>query len=113
MRMMRWILGVSLKDKKRNEVIRKTLGVTCITDKIRESRLRWYGRFLRREDENSMKRIMKAEVNGPHSRGRQKKRWGDIIQQDMKSLRLKTEHTADQKKWRGRIRVADPSPVRD
>jgi len=28
----------------------------------------------------------------------------------MKSLRLKKEHTADRKKWRGRIRVADPSP---
>jgi len=34
MRMLRWILGVSLtlKDKKRNEVTRKTLGVACITD---------------------------------------------------------------------------------
>ena len=36
-----------------------------------------------------------AEVNGRRSRGRQKKRWGDIIQQDMKSLRLKKEHTGD------------------
>jgi len=25
---------------------------------------------------------------------------GDIIQQDMKSLQLKKEHTSDQKKWR-------------
>jgi len=33
--------------------------------------------------------------------------------QDMKSLRLKKEHTGDRKKWRGRIQVADPSPGRD
>src|SRR6218665_2422744 len=78
MRMLWWILGVSLKDKKRNEVIRKTLGVAGITYKIREARLRWYGHVMRREDENSMKRIMTAEVNGRCSQGRQKKRWGDI-----------------------------------
>src|SRR6218665_1834310 len=112
-RMPRRILGVSLKDKKRNEVIRKMLRVACINEKIREARLRWYCHVMRREDENSMKRIMTAEVNGRHSRGQQKKRWGDIIQQDMKSLRLKKEHTADRKKWRGRIQVADSFPVRD
>ena len=33
MRMMRWILGVLLKNKKRNEVVRKMQGVACITDK--------------------------------------------------------------------------------
>ena len=58
-----------------------------------------------------MKRII-TEVTGRRSQGRQKKRWGDIIQ-DMKSLQLKKEHTADRKKWRGRIRVADPSPLTD
>ena len=41
---------VSLKDRKRNEDIRKTLGVACITDKIREDRLRWYCDVMRRED---------------------------------------------------------------
>jgi len=51
-------------DKKRNEVIRKTLLVAWTTDKIREARLRWYSHVMRREDENSMKRIMTAEVNG-------------------------------------------------
>ena len=34
MRMLRWRLGGSLKDKKTNKVIRKTLGVGCITGKI-------------------------------------------------------------------------------
>src|SRR6218665_821150 len=74
----------------------------CITDKIPEARLRWYGHVMRREDKNCMKRIMTAEVNGRCSRGRQKKRWEDTIQQDMKSLRLKKEQT-DQFKQEGDI----------
>jgi len=65
-RMLHWILGVSLKDKKRNEVIRKMLGVACITDKIQEVRLRWYDYVMRRN-------IM-VEVNGRYSRRWQKER---------------------------------------
>ena len=68
---------------------------------------------MRREDENCMKRIMTAEANGRRSRGRQKKRWEAMIQQDMKLCRLKKEHAGDRKKWRRRICVADPSPGRD
>ena len=39
-RMLRWILGVSLKDKKRNEAIKKTLWVAYITDKIQIAMVR-------------------------------------------------------------------------
>src|SRR6218665_3298758 len=63
---------------------------------------------MRREDENCMKRILTAEVNRRRSRGRQKKRWGDTIQQDMTLLRLKKEDTGDRKKSRGRNHVVDP-----
>jgi len=59
------------------------------------------------EDKNSIKRIMTAEVNGRRGWWWQKKRWGDMIQQDINSLRLKKEQTGDQKKWGGRIQVAD------
>ena len=113
MRMLRWILGVSLRDKKRNEDIRETLGVACITDKVREARMRWYGHVMRKEDDNCIKRIMNAEVYGRRSRGRQKKRWRDMIQEDLKTLKLKKEDAANRDKWRGRINVAGPSPRRD
>src|SRR6218665_892594 len=50
---------------------------------------------------------------GRRSRGRQKKRWRDKIQEDLKTLKLKKEDADDRNKWRRRIRVADPSPRRD
>lgn len=36
MRMVHWILGISLKDKNRNEDIRRLVGVVCITDTVRD-----------------------------------------------------------------------------
>src|SRR6218665_3656278 len=89
-----------------------TLGVACITDKVREARMRWYGHVMRREDGCCIKRIMNAEVYGRRSRGRKKKRWRDKIQEDLKTLKLKKEDADNRNKWR-RIRVADPSPRRD
>ena len=113
MRMLRWMLGLTLRDRKRNEFVRKKLGVACITDKVRESRLRWYGHVMRSDETSGIKRIMNAEVCGKRSRGRQRKRWMDQIQQDLKTLKLKREDTGDRSKWKRRIRVADPSPAMD
>jgi len=52
MRILRWILGLTLKDKKRNDDIRHITGVACITEKVREARLRWYGHVQRREEDD-------------------------------------------------------------
>ena len=43
MQMLSWIIGVSLRGKKRNDEIRKELEVCIITAKARENRLRWFG----------------------------------------------------------------------
>jgi len=40
MRMLCWILGLTLRDKKRNDDIRHILEVACITDRVREAMLR-------------------------------------------------------------------------
>jgi len=63
MRMLRWILGLMLKDRKRNDDIHRIIGVACITDKVREARLRWYGHIQWREDD-CVKRILEADVHG-------------------------------------------------
>ena len=42
--MLRWMNGVIKMNKKRNEIIRGT------AKKVQESRLKWYGHVLRREE---------------------------------------------------------------
>ena len=89
--------------------------MVCVTDKMREIRLRWYGHVMKKEENNCTKRIMKAEVGlyGKRSRGRPRKRWSDMIRNDMKMLNLRDEDTLDRDEWRRRIRAADPFAVRD
>jgi len=74
MRMLRWILGLTLRERKRNDNIRCILGVNCITDKIREARLRWFGNVIRRKKKDCVKKILKADVCGQQCRKRQRKR---------------------------------------
>ena len=55
---------VTKLDRMRNERIRGKMKVGEISKKVQESRLKWYGRVLRREDEYVGKRVMAMEVPG-------------------------------------------------
>ena len=50
MKMLRFAMGVTRKDKIRNEHIR-TVKVERLGMKMREGRLRWYGHVMRRDQE--------------------------------------------------------------
>ena len=76
-------VGVTKLDRIRNERIRGTTKVGEISKKVQESRLRWYGHVLRREDEYVGKRVMAMEVPGKRKRGSLKRRWLDNIKNDL------------------------------
>ena len=60
-----------------------------ISKKVQESRLKWYGHVLRREDEYvGKKRVMGMEVPGKRRRGRPKRRWLDNIKNDLSERQL-------------------------
>ena len=48
MRMIRWMCGFTRLDRIRNEVIRERVGVAPIEEKLRETRLRWFGHIKKR-----------------------------------------------------------------
>ena len=52
MQMIRWMSGISLKDRRTNEELRWLVGVEPITTFIRSGRLRWYGHVMRKDDED-------------------------------------------------------------
>ena len=98
-----------MRDKKRNDDIRRILGVACITDKGREARLRWFGHVQRREEEDCVRRILEADAHAQRSRGRQRKRWIDVVTYNMEDLRVDLIDVKNRAEWRRRTRVADPS----
>ena len=89
--------GVIKLDRIRNERIRGTSPDNEGWRNIQESRLKWYGHVLRREDVYVDKRVMGMEVPG-NRRGRPKRRWLDSIRNNL------SEDAQDQAKWRHLIR---------
>ena len=69
-----------------------------ISKKVQESRWKWYGHVLRREDEYVGKRVMAMEVPGKRRRGRPKRRWLDSIRNDLSERELSREDAQDRAK---------------
>ncbi|XP_023221690.1 MKL/myocardin-like protein 1 [Centruroides sculpturatus] len=77
MRMLRWMCGVSRKDRIRNEFIRGSDKVGPYRRKMQECRLRWFGHIERSSEDYVGKRVRKLVVKGRRKRGRPRLHWKD------------------------------------
>ncbi|KAF3661377.1 DNA-binding protein S1FA2 [Capsicum annuum] len=98
MRMLRWMCGLTRRDRVRNETIREKVGVTSVECKMREARLRWFGHVKRRGMDAPVCRCERLALDGfRRGRGRPKKYWGEVIRRDMEQLQLTENMTLDRK----------------
>ncbi|KAF3647890.1 putative cadmium/zinc-transporting ATPase HMA2-like [Capsicum annuum] len=98
MRMLRWMCGLTRRDRARNETIREKVGVTSVECKMREARLRWFGHVKRRSMDAPVRRCERLALDGfRRGRGRPKKYWGEVIRRDMEQLQLTEDMTLDRK----------------
>ncbi|EYC42305.1 hypothetical protein Y032_0536g3107 [Ancylostoma ceylanicum] len=108
MRMLRGSMGVTLKDKVPNEVVRSTTRVAPMANKMSEARLRWVGHVCRREEESVTKTALNLNVKGTRPRGRPKTRWLDCVKSEAE-VQLTTRDADNRNKWRRRCSTADPA----
>ena len=76
---------------------------------MQESRLRWYGHVMRRDEQYVGRRIMEMDVQGRRKRGRPKQRWKDCIEVDLRSKGLTGDEIWDRNRWRKLVRSIDPT----
>ena len=108
MKMLRFAMGVTRKDKIRNEHIRSTVKVERLGMKMREGSLRWYGHVMRRDQEYIGRKMMEMELQGKRRRGKPKKRFLDVVKDDMGEVGAKETDVEDRKMWSMMIRCGHP-----
>ena len=108
MKMLRFAMGVTRKDKIRNEYIRGTDKVERLIIKLREGRLRWYGYVMRRNQEYVERRVIETKLPGKRKRGKFKKRFLDVVKEDMREVSARETDVGNRTLWSSIIRCGNP-----
>ena len=95
-------------DKIRNEYIRGTAQVGKFGEKTREARLRRYGHLRRKDDGYIVYWEKDAEDGVARKEETGKRRFMDVVKEDMAEVEVTEEDTVDRNNWRRKIRCGDP-----
>ena len=107
-KMLRFAMGVTRKDKIRNDYIRGTVKVERLGMKIRKGKLRWYGHVMKRDQEHVGRKMMEMEILGKRKRGRPKRRILDVVKEDMGEVSAKETDVENRTVWKMMIRCGHP-----
>jgi len=106
--MIRWMCGYTRLDRIRNVMIREQVGVAPLEDKLRETRLRWFGHVKRRSVDTPVRRCEPIDLlYCRRGRGHPKMSWNEVIRSDMRFMGLTDDMEQDRNLWRSRIKIED------
>ena len=104
MKILRFVMGVTRKNKIRNKYIRSTVKVERFGMKMSEGRLRWYGHVMKRDQEYVGRKMIEMELPEKKKRGRPKRRFLKLVKEDMGEVGAKEIDVKDRTVWRKTIR---------
>lgn len=88
MKYLRATIGVTRRDRIRNEYIRERVKVTPILDKIEQRQLGWFGHLTRMTNTRGVKQIWTAGDDTKRKRGRPTRTWNDGVAKALKKRGL-------------------------
>ncbi len=102
MRCLRALMGVTRRDRLRNEYIREQIGVMeSIVEVVKRKRLKWFGHVMRRPPDSLVKAAYSGDFTAARPRGRPPMRWRDQIPTDTgRSLRECERLAEEREDWR-------------
>ena len=103
MRMLRWMCGVTRRDKILNEQIRGKTRVVQSSKKITEKRLTWCGHVRRMKEVQIVRRMLYVDIPGKRRRGRPNLRWKDACKRDMTQAGLEEDNATNRAEWRKKL----------
>ena len=98
--MVRWMCGVSLKNRISSGELNERLGIVGVVEVVRRGRLRWFGHLERKDTGDWVSNCRNFQVAGVKAHGRGRKTWGECVKNDLKSLGLRPEWAKDRLLWR-------------
>ncbi|KAE9523129.1 hypothetical protein AGLY_016470 [Aphis glycines] len=87
--------------KKNNKELQDELGIASVISFIRGQRIQWLGYAMRRSEDDISRTILNWKPMGKRPRGRPRKRWLDVVEEDQERLRVQEwrEVVQDREKW--------------
>jgi hypothetical protein len=94
--------------RKFNKEIQEELGLVPVTSYIKGQRLQRFGHIMRRSEEETIKAAIEWQPEGKRPRDRPRKRWLDLIEEDLKTIGVKEwkEIIQYREKWRNIVLAA-------
>src|ERR1700759_5347150 len=101
--MVRWMCGVTLKDRKSSQEVLDRMDIVDISDRVRRGRLRWFGLMERKSVDDWVSRCKGLRVEGDRNRGGCRKTWTGCVEEDLRKVNLKRVDAQDRALWRSGI----------
>src|SRR6266581_8951505 len=99
--MVRWMCGVTLRDRIASVELYSRLGLEEVGAVLRRGRLRWFGHLVHKNASDWVSACRSIAVVGSRLWRRGKKSWSECVKSDMKIKGLRVEWARDREMWRG------------
>src|ERR1700690_2422071 len=101
--MIRWMCGVTLKDRCKNDELRKRLDIEDVADVVRRGRLGWFDHLEGKDLGDWVSACRNMNVAGNMGRGRPRKRWMEVVEDDLRKWNINRGFAKDRDRWRAQI----------